>query len=138
MGAMRRFMAYLGFNGEPEEADDEAKSRRAAVVSLHAQKQMEIIVIHPQAYEEASAAADYLKARRPLVVNLQDAQGDASRRIVDFLSGVTYALDGHLYRVGEEIFLFTPSNVLITAESGRDASDGLDLFTRHRGDTDQA
>ncbi len=136
---MRKFMTYLGFNGDAEEADDDdARLRRAPVVSLHAQKQMEIIVVHPRSQEEAREAADYLKARRPIVVNLQDAQGDAPRRIVDFLGGVTYALDGHLHRVGDQIFLFTPSNVMITAESGRQTSDGLELFTRQRGDTAEA
>ena len=64
--------------------------------------------------------------RRPVVVNLQGSQPDLARRIVDFASGVTYALDGHLLRVGEDIFLFTPAHVAITADVG--SGDGHNLF----------
>jgi cell division inhibitor SepF len=64
--------------------------------------------------------------RRPVVVNLRGTHSDLARRIVDFTSGVTYALDGHLLRVGEEIFLFTPNQVLITSDVGEE--DGHSLF----------
>ena len=64
--------------------------------------------------------------RRSVVVNLRGTHTDLARRIVDFSSGVTYALDGHMLRVGEEIFLFTPSHVVITSDVG--AEDNHTLF----------
>ncbi len=125
-------MTFLGFS----EADDgdatateshggELRGRRAPVLSLHTQKQQEIVVLQPRTFDDARLAADYLKMRRPVVVNLRDAQGDLAQRIVDFTSGVTYALDGHMRRVGETIFLFTPNHVVITADVGPEENHTL-------------
>ena len=126
MGALNRLMTFLGFDDTEAEEDGvipdgdgaETPKRRAQLFGLHAQKQSEIVVLQPGTFEDARAAADYLKMRRPVVVNLQGAHGELARRIVDFTSGVTYALDGHMLRVGEEIFLFTPSHIAITADLG--------------------
>ena len=133
MGAMQRFMTFLGFNETYEEDDGlpdgealEASKRRGQLLNLHAQKQLEIVVLQPRSFDDARSAADYLKMRRPVVVNLQGSPPDLARRIVDFTSGVTYALDGHLLRVGEDIFLFTPAHVAITADVG--GADGHSLF----------
>jgi cell division inhibitor SepF len=134
LGAMQRFMNFLGFTETYEEDNGmhpdgealDAPKRRGQLFNLHAQKQMEIVVLQPRSFDDARSAADYLKMRRPVVVNLQGSQPDLARRIVDFTSGVTYALDGHLLRVGEEIFLFTPAHVAITADVG--SGDGHNLF----------
>lgn len=119
MGAMEKFMTFLGFAEEDENGegpDAVPAARRSPVFSLHAQRQWEIVVLEPRSLEDARRGADFVKARRPVFVNLQGVEQDLARRIVDFLSGSTYALDGHMQRVGEEMFLFTPSNVAITAE----------------------
>lgn len=134
MGALQRFMTFLGFsesyeeeNGTAPEADGSETPRPGGqLFRLHAQKQLEIVVLQPRTFEDARAAADYLKMRRPVVVNLQGSHDDLARRIVDFTSGVTYALDGHMLRVGEEIFLFTPSHIAITADAG--SGDDQTLF----------
>lgn len=126
---MQRFWSFLGFAEEDAVAapgeDGEAKGRRAPVVSLHANRQMEIVVLEPRSLDDALAAAECLKARRPVIVNLRDAERDLARRIVDFICGVTYAIDGQMQRVGEEIFLFAPNTVTVTAESARDEPRGL-------------
>ena len=127
---MQRMWNFLGFE---EDQPSGAMSRepgggRAPVFSLHTQRTMEIVVLEPGAYDEAQSAADYLKTHRPIVVNLRSAQKDLGRRVVDFLSGVTYALDGHMQRVGDEIFLFTPRQVFITAEQVREESKSGMLF----------
>lgn len=134
MGALQRFWNFLGFTETYEEETGttpdgdgvETPRRRGQMFSLHAQKQMEIVVLQPRSFDDARAAADYLKMRRPVVVNLQGSHSELARRIVDFTSGVTYALDGHLLRVGEQIFLFTPAHVVITADVG--AGDEHSLF----------
>ncbi|MDQ7851170.1 MAG: cell division protein SepF [Armatimonadota bacterium] len=117
---MEKFMTFLGLSEEVDDEDAQgaqaAPARRSPVFSLHAQRQWEIVVIDPRSLDDARRGADFVKARRPVFVNLQGVEAEVARRIVDFLSGATYALDGHLQRVGEEMFLFTPSNVLITTE----------------------
>lgn len=132
MGALQRFMSYLGFAETYEEdgspvADGESVEprRRGQLFSLNAQRQLEIVVLQPKTFDDARASADYLKMRRPVVVNLQGSEADLARRIVDFTSGVTYALDGHMLRVGDEIFLFTPQHVAITADVGSEDNHRL-------------
>ena len=114
---MQRMWQFLGF-GEHEEggAPAETAPPRAPIFRLHTPRSMEIVVLEPGQYEEAQSAADYLKTHRPIVINLRHANKDLGRRVVDFLSGVAYALDGHMHRVGDEIFLFAPSHVSITAD----------------------
>lgn len=130
MGAMQRLWTFLGFSEEESEAsvpdDGQPQRRRAPVFNLHTHRPMEIVVLEPRTLEEARVSADHLKARRPVIVNLREADRDLARRIVDFTCGVTYAVDGQMQRIGEEIFLFTPSTVTVTAESLRD--DQRDLF----------
>ncbi len=123
---MQRVWSFLGFSEDEEGGtpQTDAPGHRAPIFSLHAQRQMEIIVLEPGAFDEAQTAADYLKTHRPIVINLRGAQKDLGKRIVDFLSGVAYALDGHMHRVGDEIFLFTPHHVSITAERLRDMAPG--------------
>jgi cell division inhibitor SepF len=116
-------MGLLGFDEEEEPyeelSSDEDRRRRAPILRLHSAKQQDIVVLQPRTFDDARNAAEYLKGRRPIVVNLREADRDVAQRIVDFLCGVDYAVDGHLQRVAEEIFLFTPSNIVITSESAR-------------------
>jgi len=119
---MQRMWNFLGFAEDEEGGPPHAggSGQRAPIFSLHTQRQMEIIVLEPGAFDEAQTAADYLKTHRPIVINLRGAQKDLGKRIVDFLSGVAYALDGHMHRVGDDIFLFAPHHVAITAEHIRE------------------
>ncbi len=130
MSAIQRLWTFLGFTEEEAEgatADElEPRRRRASVFTLQAHRPMEIVVLEPRSFDEARGGADHLKARRPVIVNLKDTDRDLAKRIVDFTCGVTYAVDGQMQRVGEEIFLFTPSTVAVTAESTHDGP--RDLF----------
>jgi cell division inhibitor SepF len=130
---MQRMWSFLGFGdhddgseGSGGERPAETQHPRAPIFRLHAQRSLEIVVLEPAEYEEAQTAADYLKTHRPIVLNLKNAHKDLGRRLVDFLSGVAYALDGHMHRVGDEIFLFTPHHVSITADHIRhEVASGL-------------
>jgi cell division inhibitor SepF len=129
MGAMQRLWTFLGFaedEAEPPVQDvEEPRRRKAPVFNLHTHRPMEIVVLAPRSFDEARAGADHLKARRPVIVNLKDVDRDLARRVVDFTCGVTYAVDGQMQRVGDEIFLFTPSTVAVMAESSREGDREL-------------
>jgi cell division inhibitor SepF len=129
MGAMQRVWTFLGFAEDDAEGQgpdaEEPRRRKAPVFNLHTHRPMEIVVLEPRSFDEARAGADHLKARRPVIVNLRDVDRDLARRVVDFTCGVTYAVDGQMQRVGEEIFLFTPSTVTVMAESSRDGEREL-------------
>lgn len=93
-----------------------AKSRKAPVVALHVAKQMKVIVIATHVFDDVQPVADHLKNRRPVIINLQDTEKEVAKRIVDFLSGTVYALEGNMKRVADYIFLFTPDNVDISQQ----------------------
>lgn len=80
-------------------------------------RQDEIFVRWPKSLDDAQVCADCLKARRPVVVNLKVLEEHKARRVLDFLGGVVYAIDGHLEQAGDGIYVLTPSSTLITAET---------------------
>lgn len=130
MGAIRRLIEFLGFEDDVEQQplEEGEVGRRAPILRLHTTRQMEIVVLQPRTFDDARTAAEYLKGRRPIVVNLREADREVAQRIVDFLCGVDYALDGHLQRVAEDIFLFTPQHVVISAERSRPLHSDAPVF----------
>ena len=97
--------------------------KNAQVVSIHTQKQMRVVVMEPNSFEEAQHIADQLKSRRPVIVNLENAEKMLAKRIVDFISGTTYALNGNMQKIGNGIFLFVPNNVDIAGETRDELKD---------------
>lgn len=103
----------------PATKTEEAPRRRTAaannnVIGLpNAASQAEVFVIEPKGFEEAPQLVQYLRERKSLVLNLTLMDSEQAQRTVDFVAGATYALDGHQERLGDGIFLFTPSSVLI-------------------------
>jgi cell division inhibitor SepF len=76
--------------------------------------QVELVV--PKTFNDAQKVADKLKADVPVIINLQSADSDLAKRLIDFSSGLTYALDGTMQRVADRVFLLTPSAVTVSAE----------------------
>lgn len=70
-----------------------------------------MILLEPRAFSEAQTIADYLKSRNTVVVNLKRVTPEVAKRIVDFLSGSVYAIEGGLQKLGNWIFLCTPNNI---------------------------
>lgn len=76
----------------------------------------EVLVIEPKAYNESITIADAIKERKTVILNLQLLDREQSQRIVDFLCGSTHALGGSQRKIGENVFIFTPSNINLTQE----------------------
>ena len=72
--------------------------------------------MHTERFEDASAIADHLNAKRTIVLNLESASKDIARRLIDFLSGVAYANNGQIKRVANNTFIITPYNVNIMGD----------------------
>ncbi|CAH0122511.1 MULTISPECIES: cell division protein SepF [unclassified Paenibacillus] len=130
MGVMNKFMNFLGLQEEEEVVEREKivqeeheyetpsfESRKnfkgSNVVSIHSQKNAKVVLSEPRSYEEAQEIADHLRSRRSVVVNLQRVRNDQALRIIDFLSGTIYALNGSISKLGGNIFLCTPDTVEI-------------------------
>jgi cell division inhibitor SepF len=73
-------------------------------------------LVAPRSFNDAQQIADRFKAQIPVIVNLQGAEADLAKRLIDFSSGLTYALDGSMQRVADKVFLLTPRNVELSAE----------------------
>ncbi len=78
----------------------------------------EVVVMEPHSFEEMPQAIQALRERKSVVLNLTMMDPDQAQRAVDFVAGGTYAIDGHQERIGESIFLFTPSCVQVSTQSG--------------------
>ncbi len=94
--------------------------------------QSKMILLEPRAYSESQQIADHLKMRNTVVVNLKRVTSDQAKRIVDFLAGTIYAINGDLQKIGGGIFLCTPNNInvqgKITEETeGKDIHDNDDI-----------
>lgn len=75
-----------------------------------------LVVIEPKGFDECSKLVDSLKSRKPIIVNLEQLDSDTARKIFDFLGGATYALNGNVQKVANNIFVFAPENVAIFSE----------------------
>ena len=76
--------------------------------------QFKMVVIEPNSFEECPKLVDSLKAKKPVIINLENLETDIARKIFDFLSGATYALNGNVQKVTNNIFVFAPENVDVT------------------------
>lgn len=75
-----------------------------------------MILIEPRAYSESQTIADHLKSRNSVVVNFKRVTSDQAKRIIDFLSGTLYAINGDLQKIGDGIYLCTPKNIDVQGE----------------------
>jgi cell division inhibitor SepF len=73
-------------------------------------------LVLPRSFNDAQQVADRFKAGVPVILNLQSADAELSKRLIDFASGLTYALDGGMQRIADKVFLLTPSDVELSAE----------------------
>ncbi len=88
---------------------------RIAPASPAGKNQFKLVVIEPKGFDECPKLVDNLKGKKPVIINLERLEADAARKIFDFLSGATYALDGNVQRVANNIFVFAPENVDVMA-----------------------
>ncbi len=86
-------------------------------------KQIKVMVVEPFSFDDAQHVADYLKSRKPVVVNLESTEPEIAKRMIDFISGTTYALNGQIQKVGNNIFLCAPNNVDVAYSPREDVSD---------------
>lgn len=94
-------------------------SRGGAVRPLRSaeeQPQVRVHLVMPKNFNDAQIVADKFKADIPVILNLQGCETELAKRLIDFASGLTYALDGGMQRVADKVFLLTPKNVEVSAE----------------------
>ena len=95
-----------------------SRSRRPelAPVPASANPSVKVHLVVPRSFNDAQTIADRFKSYTPVILNLQGVDSDLSKRLIDFASGLTYALDGGMQRIADKVFLLTPANVEVSAE----------------------
>jgi len=115
---------YEEINNEEIEEDDNNKENklwgRRKVVSLPQTQQIKMVISQPTTFEQAEDICDLLKDKQSVIVNLEYVNKDVARRIIDVVSGAVHALDGHIQKVSNSIFLIAPFNYEITNEMARE------------------
>ena len=96
-------------DSEIEDVEDESLEEEASVSKKNSTNKM--VLVEPRAYSESQQIADHLKRKNSVVVNLKRVTNDQARRIIDFLSGALYAINGDIQKLGNGIYLCTPKNV---------------------------
>ncbi len=137
MGLMDKFKNFIGIPEEDEYYEDDMdfipgsetprevpreeqplhESKRSnKVVNIHATTQLQVVLVKPERFDDASSIADHLNNKRTVVLNLESTNKDVSRRLIDFLSGVAYANNGQIKRVANSTYIITPYNVDIMGD----------------------
>ena len=101
----------------PSFSQMEQKSQSPKVVTHPNYKGYEVMVCEPRSYEDSISIVKHLKDRKTIVLNLHLLDREQALRIVDFLCGATHALSGSQQKIGDSVFIFTPVNVALSAES---------------------
>ena len=108
-------------NYENEEDKGFFGGKRGKVVPINGQNQsVKMVISQPTTFEQSDEICSFLKEKKSVIVNLEYVNKDVARRIVDFISGGVYALDGYIQKVSNSIFLVAPSNYEITNEMARE------------------
>jgi len=126
MGVFSKVWTWLGLESEevvreeyvslPGNVEENLKTQ-SNIVSIHSTKTMKVVVCEPDSFDEVQVLADHLKSRKQLILNFENTQPDEARRIIDFISGTTYALDGNSQQLGKNVFVFAPNNVEIAKDA---------------------
>lgn len=93
--------------------DFQAAAANASMNNVASYK-MKVVVIEPKSFDDAQQVANCLCDKRPVVINFENTAGEDAKRIMDFVSGTTYALNGEIKKVGHNVFFCAPSNVNIS------------------------
>lgn len=124
---LNKMLNFVGWEGEEEEEFEEEEEiveeqqrfagpslssrKNSKVVNIHSSSQFKVVIMQPESYDDSQDICDHLKNKKPVIVNLEDVQKESAQRIIDFLSGAVYSLDGNIQKVSAGIFLIAPNNV---------------------------
>jgi len=118
-----KLMSFFGID-EPEEEKEEVDSlqpvipydRKPKIVNIHTQTQVKVLILKPEKFEQVMNICNELKNKKPVIVDLQKMDKNEAQRVVDFLSGAAYALNGEIKKISCYIFLVAPEDFGITGD----------------------
>ncbi len=108
----------ISSSSKPQKKSSEGTSifdRKSKVVNLNS-SQIQVVIVKPTCFEDAASIADHLTARKTVVLNLEAANRETSRRLLDFLGGTAYATKGTIKQIANSTYIITPANVDVLGE----------------------
>ena len=105
---------------EVEERNFFGRKSKNKIVNMPQTQQIKMVISQPTTFEQSEEICNYLKERKSVIVNLEYVNKDVARRIVDFVSGAVHAVDGHIQKISNSIFLIAPTNYEISNEMARE------------------
>ena len=112
------------YDADGEEVEEKrffgGKRNNTKVVNMPQVQQIKMVISQPTSFEQSESICDLLKEKKSVIVNLEYVNKDVARRIIDVISGAVHALDGHIQKVSNSIFLIAPYNYDITNEMARE------------------
>lgn len=129
---IKRAKAFIGLE-EEDEGTIEGITREEMNVetALRPKKgkssnsEYEIVIHEPKVYEDSLNISSQLRSGSPVIINLKHLDPNEGTRLIDFVCGTAYAIDGHMIKIGESIFLFTPSNIIIADVEERSIEENV-------------
>jgi cell division inhibitor SepF len=135
-GILNKMLNFVGWEEEEEEIIDQEdltgeelfkpqlpqtnlrkhQTHQSKVVNIHSNNQFKVMVMQPENFDDARDISEHLKNKKPVIINLEDMEKETAQRIVDFLSGTVYALNGNMQKVSREIIIIAPDNVDIMGD----------------------
>ena len=108
------------YDEEPEEEKKSFIKKNSKVVAMPQNQSIRMVISQPTSFEQSEEICGFLKEKKSVIVNLEYVNKDVARRIIDVVSGAIHALDGHIQKVSNSIFLIAPYNYEITNEMARE------------------
>ena len=96
------------------------RNNKSNIVSLPQAQQIKMVISQPTSFEQSESICDLLKGKKSVIVNLEYVNKDVARRIIDVISGAVHALDGHIQKISNSIFLIAPANYNIESDLARE------------------
>ncbi|MBT9158502.1 MAG: Cell division protein SepF [Firmicutes bacterium] len=136
----KKALDFFGFDTDDDEEDEvrreallpdeqnteyQAKHRPQQIVDISKRQQMRVIVVQPRSFDDVPNIVEHVKARRPVIINLDICDLKGRQRILDFMSGATYGSGGRMQKISESIFLSAPSTVQIDNITGEIYEDEM-------------
>jgi cell division inhibitor SepF len=123
---MNKFWDLLGVDTDEQDVIDEdatlfpeereTTGKKSKVIGMPGMQQVKVIISQPSSFEQSQEICEHLKDKKSIIVNLEYVNKDVARRIIDFISGAVYGLDGNIQKISNSIFLVAPFNYEITNE----------------------
>ncbi|MFP4661142.1 MAG: cell division protein SepF [Halanaerobiales bacterium] len=113
-----KLLDFFGLHNDHDEEEREIIDghENKRIVSIYKRQGFRIMIHSPESFAEVQNIADQLKSRKPVILNLEEMEIDNARRVVDFISGAVYGIDGNVQKISDAIFVYTPPNVQLDGE----------------------